>query len=81
MTTPYNDTEKAALYAELASGAESGWDYSSRWTKQPHAGNLTDQTPALRTLNVRNTIAVDLNAILCECEPCFRSRSLINCGR
>jgi len=27
---PYNDTQKADLYAELASGAESGLDYSSR---------------------------------------------------
>jgi neutral trehalase len=43
-----------------------GWDYSSRWLKEPFAGlDLTDQLPKLRTLNVRNTIPVDLNSILC----------------
>lgn len=26
---------KAQLYTELASGAESGWDYSSRWFSSP----------------------------------------------
>ncbi|KIM20124.1 glycoside hydrolase family 37 protein [Serendipita vermifera MAFF 305830] len=64
LSTPYTDAEKGALYAELASGAESGWDYSSRWAKNPHLGDATNQTPLLRTLNVRNTTAVDLNAIL-----------------
>lgn len=53
-----NDTEKADLYAELASGAESGWDYTVRWFN-PGA----DQS-SLRNLHVRNTIAVDLNSIL-----------------
>lgn len=48
----------------MASGAETGWDYSSRWTRNPYAGNATDQNPVLRTLNVRNTTAVDLNSIL-----------------
>lgn len=64
LTTAYTEEEKGALYAELASGAETGWDYSSRWAKNPHLGNMTNQTPILRTLNVRNTTAVDLNAIL-----------------
>jgi alpha,alpha-trehalase len=64
LTTPYTEEEKGALYAELASGAETGWDYSSRWAKNPHLGNITNQTPILRTLNVRNTTAIDLNAIL-----------------
>ena len=51
-----------------------GWDYSSRWLKDPLAGaNLTDQLPKLRTLNVRNTIPVDLNSILCM----YRSSSYI----
>ena len=54
-----DDNEKAALYAELASGAESGWDYTMRWF---HAANATG---GLRNLNVRNTVAADLNSILC----------------
>ncbi|KAG5645457.1 hypothetical protein DXG03_006002 [Asterophora parasitica] len=52
-----NETQRSALYAELASGAESGWDYSSRWFAPGSNGGL-------RSLNVRNTIAVDLNSIL-----------------
>ncbi|KAG8810577.1 hypothetical protein FRC17_002869 [Serendipita sp. 399] len=64
LTTAYNDTQKAALYAELASGAETGWDYSTRWTKEPLIGNIDNQNPILRSLNVRNTTAVDLNALV-----------------
>lgn len=62
----YTDDQKANLYAELASGAETGWDYSTRWTKDPFAtvGNTTNQEPLLRGLNVRGTIPVDLNSIL-----------------
>ncbi|KAH9480690.1 Trehalase [Psilocybe cubensis] len=58
VTPALNDTEKAALYAELASGAETGWDYTMRWYSTPNATN------GLRSLNVRNTIGVDLNSIL-----------------
>ncbi|TFK27682.1 trehalase [Coprinopsis marcescibilis] len=53
---PLNETERADLYAELASGAESGWDYSARWYSA--GGN------SLRALDVRATIAVDLNSII-----------------
>jgi len=56
---PLNETQKAALYAELASGAETGWDYTMRWFQ---VGKLSS---GLLALNVRNTIAVDLNSILC----------------
>ena len=68
LATPYTEQQKEDLYAELASGAETGWDYSSRWEKNPFpaGGNLTNNTPGLRTLNVRSTIPVDLNAILCR---------------
>ncbi|KAJ7776820.1 glycoside hydrolase family 37 protein [Mycena maculata] len=51
-----NASQSAALYAELASGAETGWDYSSRW--------LTNVTAGLRSLNVKNIVPVDLNSIL-----------------
>ncbi|KAG6867339.1 hypothetical protein C0993_004208, partial [Termitomyces sp. T159_Od127] len=55
-----NDTQKAALYAELASGAESGWDYTVRW----FAPTSDSSNDGLRSLNVRNTIPIDLNSIL-----------------
>jgi len=82
------EQQRSDLYAELATGAESGntltrlgnfdefvltcgalmplgWDYTSRWLTDPLAGNSTDQLSKLRTLNIRNTIPVDLNSILC----------------
>lgn len=57
---PLNDTQKAALYAELASGAETGWDYTARWFR-PTANGSND---GLRSLDVRNNVAIDLNSIL-----------------
>src|SRR5258708_15918860 len=58
LAAPYTEQQKEDLYAELASGAETGWDYSSRWEKNPFpaGGNLTNNTPGLRTLNVSSTI-------------------------
>ncbi|KAF8073583.1 trehalase [Lyophyllum atratum] len=55
-----NETQRSELYAELASGAESGWDYTVRWFADTTGGT----NDGLRGLNVRNTIAVDLNSIL-----------------
>lgn len=62
-TAPLNDSEKAALYANLASGAESGWDYSSRWLTNP-TDAADDVYFPLRSLNTRNIVSVDLNSIL-----------------
>ncbi|KAI5118081.1 hypothetical protein M0805_009161 [Coniferiporia weirii] len=64
ITTTLNGTEKADLYAELASGAETGWDYTSRFFKEPFAGGTNNTEPGLRTLNVRSTIPICLNSIL-----------------
>jgi len=54
-----NETAISNLYAELATGAESGWDYTSRWLSNVQAGNV-----GLRSLHVRSIVPVDLNAIL-----------------
>ncbi|KAH7884995.1 glycoside hydrolase family 37 protein [Phlebopus sp. FC_14] len=59
LTTPLTDDQAAELYSELASGAETGWDYSSRFQAVPQLGN-----PGLRTLNVKNNIPICLNSIL-----------------
>lgn len=61
-----NETERSALYAELASGAETGWDYSSRFAADPYAGGTNNTNPTLRTVRVREHVAVDLNSILCK---------------
>ncbi|KAJ7258778.1 Six-hairpin glycosidase-like protein [Mycena haematopus] len=63
-----NASAAAALYAELASGAETGWDYSSRWLTATLAENFTATETALtlglRALNVKGVVPVDLNSIL-----------------
>ncbi|KAK3335362.1 glycoside hydrolase family 37 protein [Cercophora scortea] len=62
-TAPLNDTEKAALYANLASGAESGWDYGTRWLARPNDAARDVYFP-LRSVNTRSLVPVDLNSIL-----------------
>ena len=62
-----NDSEKARLYSNLASGAESGWDYSTRWLGRPNDAARDVYFP-LRSLNVREMIPVDLNSILYQNE-------------
>ncbi|KAK1835529.1 glycoside hydrolase family 37 protein [Podospora conica] len=66
-TVPLNDTEKATLYANLATGAESGWDYVSRWISRP-SDALDDVYFPLRHLNNLNMVPVDLNSILYQNE-------------
>ncbi|KAJ3558853.1 hypothetical protein NP233_g11413 [Leucocoprinus birnbaumii] len=58
LNPPLNDTQKAALYAELATGAETGWDYTMRWFTDG------DNDGSLRNLGVRSLVAIDLNSIL-----------------
>ena len=65
LATPLNEQQRADLYAELATGAESGWDYTARFLKEPLAGGSGNTNPALRSLNIRSHVPVDLNSILC----------------
>ncbi|KAI1350152.1 Six-hairpin glycosidase-like protein [Xylaria sp. FL0043] len=62
-THALNESEKADLYANLASGAESGMDYSSRWLANP-SDAVNDVYFPLRSLNTVNVVGVDLNSIL-----------------
>lgn len=52
--------EKAALHQNLASAAESGWDFSTRWFNRSESG--TERS--LRTTRTSEIIPVDLNSIL-----------------
>lgn len=70
--TPLNDTEKAAVYANLASGAESGWDYGTRFLSRPRDA-MEDIFFPLRYLNVRDMVQVDLNSILYQNEVTIAS--------
>ncbi|XP_063215486.1 trehalase-like isoform X2 [Bacillus rossius redtenbacheri] len=61
MTTQHlkNEVDKTTLYMNLKSGAEAGWDFSSRW----FINNGTDEG-TIKNLDVMNIIPVDLNAFL-----------------
>lgn len=50
---------REALWAELKAGAESGWDFSSRWLRDP--GSLS-------SIRTSKFVPVDLNAFLCQAE-------------
>ena len=55
------DADRLEFYINIKSGAESGWDFSSRWyiSEEGHCkGNLSH-------ISTRNIIPVDLNAFVC----------------
>ncbi|WP_112061519.1 alpha,alpha-trehalase TreF [Hyphomonas pacifica] len=54
-TAHQSDRPKAKLYRELRAGAESGWDFSSRWLEDPKD---------LSTIQTTRILPVDLNALL-----------------
>lgn len=61
------DREPDRLYLHLRAGAESGWDFSSRWFVDPHD---------IRTIHTADIIPVDLNCLLYQLEEtiaeCYR---------
>ncbi|KAK7282054.1 hypothetical protein RIF29_10556 [Crotalaria pallida] len=50
-----NVSKKQQFYCDLASTAESGWDFNRRWMRDP---------PDFTTLATTSVIPVDLNAFL-----------------
>ncbi|XP_057346610.1 trehalase [Manis pentadactyla] len=54
--------DRDALWAELKAGAESGWDFSSRWL----AGSPNPKL--LSSIRTSKFVPVDLNAFLCQAE-------------
>lgn len=57
-----NDT-KPALYQDIASGAESGWDFSTRWLNRTVPGK-----GSLSSMRTRQIVPTDLNSVLYYCE-------------
>jgi alpha,alpha-trehalase len=49
------ESRREALYRNFRAGAESGWDFSSRWMRDPKD---------LRTLEVTDLAPIDLNSLL-----------------
>lgn len=54
--------DRETLWAELKAGAESGWDFSSRWLV---GGPDPDLLSSIRTSKM---VPADLNAFLCQAE-------------
>lgn len=50
-----SDTARTLLYRNIRASAESGWDFSSRWMRDPRD---------LRTLETTDLAPIDLNALL-----------------
>ncbi|XP_055030831.2 trehalase [Misgurnus anguillicaudatus] len=57
------------LWIELKSGAESGWDFSSRW----YIDSLGRNTGTLRDTQTSSILPADLNAIMCRNERLLAS--------
>lgn len=53
------DREPRSLYRDLRAGAESGWDYSSRWLADP---------ASLSSIRTTTVVPIDLNCLLCHLE-------------
>lgn len=56
-----SEGDKNKLYAELKAGAESGWDFSSRW----FVGNQGSNSATLKDIYTSSFIPTDLNALMC----------------
>ncbi|KAG8750129.1 hypothetical protein FRC12_013055 [Ceratobasidium sp. 428] len=57
---------ESTIYSELASGAESGWDYTARWMGDTSSLS-DDRIEQMRRVRIRRIIPVDLNSILYRC--------------
>ncbi|KAK6935578.1 Glycoside hydrolase, family 37 [Dillenia turbinata] len=60
------NAEKQQFYHEVASNAESGWDFSTRWMR-----NASDLT----TLDTTSILPVDLNAYILKVQPKIRENA------
>ena len=53
------DRDRGALYRDMRAGAESGWDYSSRWLADPES---------LSSIRTTSVVPVDLNTLMWHLE-------------
>ncbi|KAI8996764.1 trehalase [Pilobolus umbonatus] len=63
--TTQNTSNPELIYADIAAAAESGWDFSTRWTtlKKPLEGQV-ESYEILRSIRTHEIIPIDLNALL-----------------
>ncbi len=62
------EAQREALYRNIRASAESGWDFSSRWMRDPSD---------LRTLETTDLIPVDLNSLLYHAERTIAALRLV----
>ena len=60
--------QREALYRNIRASAESGWDFSSRWMRDP---------ADLRTLETTDLVPVDLNSLLYHAERTIAALRLV----
>jgi alpha,alpha-trehalase len=65
----HSDQESNILFRHLRAGAESGWDYSSRWFKKP------DSFDSIYTTDI---VPVDLNCLLFHLEQTIAEANQLN---
>ncbi|RAJ82332.1 alpha,alpha-trehalase [Chitinophaga dinghuensis] len=58
----------AEFYRDIRAAAESGWDFSSRWFRDPQD---------LHTIHTTDLIPVDLNALLCNLEAAISKAYMV----
>ncbi|XP_018563583.1 trehalase-like [Anoplophora glabripennis] len=57
-----DQVDKENCYKDIKSGAESGWDFSTRWFFDAESGTNTNLTG----IQTRRVVPVDLNSYLCK---------------
>ncbi|KAH7724867.1 alpha,alpha-trehalase [Aphelenchoides avenae] len=55
-----NETERERMWSNVASAAETGWDFSTRWFAQ-HGPEMHD----MKSIRTWSIVPVDLNAFMC----------------
>jgi alpha,alpha-trehalase len=68
-TAAKTDRPKAEVYRHLRAGAESGWDFSSRWFKDGKT---------LSTIHTTDIVPVDLNALMYNLEKTLEKTYQLN---
>uniref|UniRef100_A0AAX7SZB2 Trehalase n=1 Tax=Astatotilapia calliptera TaxID=8154 RepID=A0AAX7SZB2_ASTCA len=63
------DGKKEQLWMDLKTGAESGWDFTSRW----YIADGSDNSGTLRDTRTSQILPADLNALLCRNEKTLAS--------
>ncbi|WP_066549286.1 MULTISPECIES: alpha,alpha-trehalase TreF [unclassified Sphingomonas] len=64
-TARESNRDAAIMYRHLRAGAESGWDYSSRWLSDPRR---------LATIRTTDIVPVDLNSLMWTLEDAIATR-------